>query len=72
MKAIKVIQPCTSSELIKFIATPGFKPAHVFRAYDRHRAVTFRIIVAEYEHMRKWMVEFLNKFESRGIKTCQR
>ena len=39
------------------------KVDNIFRACDRHSndTVTRRKIVGEYEHIRKWMVEFLNK-----------
>ena len=41
----------------------------IFRACDRHSDETVALskTVAKYEHMRKWMVEFLKKFTSRNI-----
>ena len=41
-----------------------------FRACDRHRneTVTLMKIFVACDHMRKWMSEFLKKFEDRGIK----
>ena len=42
----------------------------IFGTCDRHsdETVTPRKNVAEHEHMRKWMIEFQIKFESRSIK----
>ena len=39
-------------------------------AFDRHSVeiVTLSKHVAEYEKIRKWMFEFLSKFQNRGIK----
>ena len=41
-----------------------------FRPCDCHSddTASHRITVAGYEHMRKWMVKFRNKFESRDFK----
>ena len=35
---------------------------------NSNETVTLRKYVKKYKHMRKWMVEFLRKFENRGIK----
>ena len=35
------------------------------------KTVTLKKHVTKYKNMRKWMVEFLRKFENRGIKTAQ-
>ena len=42
----------------------------IVRDYDRHRneTVTLGKHVTKYKNMRKWMVEFLRKFDSRGDK----
>ena len=42
-------------------------------AYDRHRneIATLRKHITKYKNMRKWMVEFLRKSESRGDKIAQ-
>ena len=46
------------------------KGDEIFCACDRHsdETVTLRKIVAENEHVPKWMVDVLTNFESRGIK----
>ena len=46
------------------------KGNEIFWASDRHNVetVTLSKYAAEYEHMRKWMGEFLKKFRGRGIK----
>ena len=46
------------------------KEDEIVRACDLHsnKTVTLSKHVAKYKHMRKWMVEFLSKSESRGVK----
>ena len=46
------------------------KKDEIVRHCDRHsnEAVTLRKYVSQYKNMRKWVVEFLRKFENRGIK----
>ena len=46
------------------------KGVEIFRDCDRHRVETLTLskYVTEYEQMWKWMVEFLSKFQGRGIK----
>ena len=41
----------------------------IFWAYNRHsvETVTLRKYLAVYEHMRKWIFEFLSKFQVGGI-----
>ena len=48
------------------------KGDEIVRARDRHsnETVTFEKNVTKYEHVRKWMVEFLSKL-SRGIKIAR-
>ena len=36
-----------------------------------NETVTYMNNVAEYEHMQKWMVEYLSKFPSSGIKIAR-
>ena len=36
-----------------------------------NETVTLRIYAPEYKHVRKWMVEFLRKFQNRGIKIAR-
>ena len=36
--------------------------------WHSNETVTLRKHVTKYKHMRKWFVEFLRKFENRGIK----
>ena len=45
----------------------------IARAFDRHsnETVTLRKHVTKYKEMQKWMVEFFNKSESRGIKIAR-
>ena len=40
---------------------------------DRHinKTVSIRKHAKKYEHMQKWMVKFLQKFENRGIKIAR-
>ena len=49
------------------------KGYEIVRPCDRHsnETVTLRKRVTNYKHMSKWMVEFLRKFENRGIKTAR-
>ena len=42
----------------------------LFARYS-NETVTFRIIVIKHKHMRKWIVEFLRKFENRDIKIAR-
>ena len=46
------------------------KGDEIFRACDRHsgKIVTLSKYVAEYEEMRKWMVQFFTRFQGRSIK----
>ena len=45
----------------------------IVRSCDRHsnETVTLRNHSTKYKNMRKWMVEFLRKFENRGIKIAR-
>ena len=45
------------------------KGDEIFRDYDRHTVETVILIkyVTEYEQMWKWMVEFLTRFQGRGV-----
>ena len=45
----------------------------IVRHFDRNsnKTVTLRKHVTKYKNMRKWMVEFLRKFENRGIKIAR-
>ena len=54
----------------KFIPIYLVKWDEIVRAFDRHSNETLYIrkYITNYKHMRKWMVEFLRKSESRGIK----
>ena len=47
--------------------------SEIVRPCDRHSnvTVTLRKHVTKYKHIRKWMVEFLRKFENRGIKIAR-
>ena len=56
------IYPCLISE-----------GGEIVRAYDRHsnENVTLSKHVNKYKNMRKWMVEFLRKSESRGYKIAR-
>ena len=49
------------------------KGDEIVRACDRqsNEIMTLRKHVAKYKHMRKWVVEFLSKSESRGNKLLQ-
>ena len=49
------------------------KGDEIVRPCDRHsiETVTLRQHVAKYKNMQKWMVEFLRKFENRGIKIAR-
>ena len=49
------------------------KGDEIVRPYDRHSngTVTLRKHVTKYKNMRKWILEFLRKFENRGIKIVQ-
>ena len=46
------------------------KGDEIVRHCDRHsdKTLTLRKHVTKYKYMRKWMLEFLRKFENRGIK----
>ena len=39
--------------------------------WHSNETVTLRKHVANYKNMRKWMIEFLRKFENRGIKIAR-
>ena len=56
--------------MFKFINFKSEKGDEIVRHYDRHsnEIVTLRKHVTKDKHMQKWMVEFLRKFENRGIK----
>ena len=45
----------------------------IFRPCNRHsnETVTFGKHVTKYKNMQKWIVEFLRKFENRGIKIAR-
>ena len=45
----------------------------IVRPCDRHsnETVTLRKHATKYKHMRKWMLEFLRKFENRSIKIAR-
>ena len=49
------------------------KGNEIFGDFDRHNGetVTMNKYVAEYEQMRKFMIKFLSKFQSRGIKIAR-
>ena len=49
------------------------KGDEIFCAWDRHSYETVNLskYVAEYEQIHKWTVEFLSKFQGRGIKIVQ-
>ena len=45
----------------------------IVRSCDQHsiKTATLKKHVTKYKNMRKWMVEFLRKFENRGIKIAR-
>ena len=47
------------------------KGVEIVRLCDRHsiETVTLRKHVTKYKNMRKWMVEFVRKFDNRAIKS---
>ena len=49
------------------------KGDEIVRPFDRHinETVTLRKHVTKYKNMRNWMVEFLRKFENRGVKNVR-
>ena len=49
------------------------KEDEIYLAFDHHsgKTVTLGKYVAEYEQMRKWMIEFLSKFQGRGFKIAR-
>ena len=59
--------------ILKCIPIKLVKEDEIVRPYDRHstETETLRKHVSKYKHMRKWMMEFLRKFENRGIKMAR-
>ena len=51
----------------------GLVRNEIVRPCDQHsnEAVTLRKQVTKYQHMQKWMVEYLRKFENRNIKIAR-
>ena len=56
--------------MFQFLPIYLVKRDEIVRACDRHsnEATTLKKLVTQYKHMRKWMVEFIRKFQNSGIK----
>ena len=59
--------------LFQFIRIWLVKEDEIVRAGDQHgnETVTHEKNIVKYKHVRKWMVEFLSKSESRDIKIAR-
>ena len=59
--------------MFKFIPIKLVKEDEIVQPSDRHsiETVTLRNHVTKYKKQRQWMVEFLRKFENRGIKIAR-
>ena len=70
IKNVSLIQYKDFVLILPYLISEG---GEIFRACDRHRNETLTLTkhVTKYKYMRKWMVEFLSKSQSRIIKIAR-